>query len=128
MAVLNQNLDDTIDGSFRGVPDRLYADTRHTRKAFACLAASRRDCPKGGAMASEIMWWRALNVLHGHLAEFGVIAAKRPVGDSWSPELGPCVKLGSLLRRTDLGGGEAETVFGQVPPARLWPPERRRAG
>jgi hypothetical protein len=63
-------------------------------------------------MASEIMWWTPLNGLRGHLAEFGVIAAKRPVGDAWSPELGPCVKLGSLPRRTDLGNGEAETVFG----------------
>ena len=53
MAVLNQNLDDTIDGSFRGVPDRLYADTRHTRKAFACLAADPRDCPKGVTVASD---------------------------------------------------------------------------
>jgi hypothetical protein len=30
----------------------------------------------------------------------------------WSPELGQWVRLGSLLRRTDLGDGQAETVFG----------------
>jgi hypothetical protein len=31
---------------------------------------------------------------------------------TWSPELGQWVKLGSLPRRTDLGDGQAETVFG----------------
>lgn len=32
----------------------------------------------------------------------------------WSPIFGPEVKLGSLLRRTDLDDGQTEAVFGGV--------------
>ena len=31
---------------------------------------------------------------------------------SWSPDFGQEVKLGLLLRRTDLNDGQAEAVFG----------------